>query len=386
MKSLLFLTLSLSAFAADFEAALSFPKRTENKVFRDRVQANWLPDGKTFWYRVQTAPGKSEFVLIDATNGSRKTAATLKELGLPEKEAAKTSTMKLELRRTRRTGESSGLKFINQLDEDVELYWINQEGEHTRYGGVRAGTEREQHTFEGHVWLITSRTGEHLAVVEGASQAQTFIIDGKGIAKAKTEAPKKPERGFRSPDGSCVVFTEADKVERRKVTIVESTPNDSVQPKLKVIDYIKPGDPLPKPQWVIEKSDGTKIRVPRDLYENPFTESGELDAVWAPDSSEFYFNYNQRGHQLYRILAARLGPVPALQALASDPRAMLHPTLVGEMLAGMASQSEALPGPVAQSARQLLTVWLQGPRTTWDREQAEQTLQVLDHYAAMKTA
>jgi dipeptidyl aminopeptidase/acylaminoacyl peptidase len=304
MKSLLFLTLSLSAFAADFEAAMSFPKRTENKVFRDRVQANWLPDGKTFWYRVQTAPGKSEFVLIDATNGSRKTAATLKELGLPEQEAAKTSTMKIELRRTRRTGESSGLKFINQLNEDVELYWINQEGGHVRYGGVRAGTEREQHTFEGHVWLITSRTGEHLAVVEGASQPQTFIIDGKGIAKAKAEAPKKPERGFRSPDGSCLVFTEADKVERRKVTIVESTPNDSVQPKLKVFDYIKPGDPLPKPQWVIEKSDGTKLRVARDLYENPFTESGELDAVWTPDSSEFYFNYNQRGHQLYRILAA----------------------------------------------------------------------------------
>jgi dipeptidyl aminopeptidase/acylaminoacyl peptidase len=319
MKSILFLTLSLSAFAADFEAADSFPKRTENKVFRDRVQANWLPDGKTFWYRVQTAPGKSEFVLIDATNGSRKTAATLKELGLPEKEAAKTSTMKIELRRTRRTGESSGLKFINQLDEDVELYWINQEGGHVRYGGVRAGAEREQHTFDGHVWLITSRTGEHLAVVEGASQAQTFIIDGKGIAKAKTEAPKKPVRGFRSPDGSCVVFTEAEKVERRKVTIVESTPNDSVQPKLKVIDYIKPGDPLPKPQWVIEKNDGTKLRVARDLYENPFTESGELDAVWSPDSSEFYFNYNQRGHQIYRILAvnAKTGAVRVVVEVTS---------------------------------------------------------------------
>ncbi len=311
MKHLLYLALSFSAFATDFEAALSFPKRTENKVFRDRVQANWLPDGKTLWYRVQKAPGKSEFVLIDATNGSRKIAATLKELGLPEKETSKTSTMKIELRRTRRTGESSGLKFINQLDEDVELYWINQEGEHTRYGGVRAGSEREQHTFDGHVWLITSRTGEHLAVVEGASQLQTFIIDGKGISKTKAEAPKKPERGFRSPDGSCVVFTEAEKVERRKVTIVESTPNDSVQPKLKIIDYIKPGDPLPKPQWVIEKSDGTKIRVARDLYENPFTESGELDAVWAPDSREFYFNYNQRGHQLYRILAvnAKTGAV-----------------------------------------------------------------------------
>lgn len=297
------LLLSSAAVAADFEAALSLAKRTENKVFRDRVQAHWLPDGKAFWYRVQTAPGKSEFVLIDATTGRRQTAATLKELGLPEKEAAKTSAMKIDLRSTRRTGESSGIKFINTLAEDVELYWINQEGGHVRYGGVRAGAEREQHTFDGHVWLITSRTGEHLAVVEGAAQEQTFIIDGKGISKAQPEKPKKPERGFRSPDGSCVVFTEAEKVERRKVTIVESTPDGSVQPKPKVIDYIKPGDPLPKPQWVIEKKDGSRLRVSRDLYENPFTESGVLDAMWSPDSSEFYFNYNQRGHQLYRVLA-----------------------------------------------------------------------------------
>jgi dipeptidyl aminopeptidase/acylaminoacyl peptidase len=300
---LLFLAIASAAFAADFDAALSFPKRTENKVFRDHVQPNWLPDGKTFWYRVQTGLGKSEFVMIDATNGSRKTAATLKQLGLPEKEAAKTSTMKIELRRTRRTGESSGLKFINQLGEDVELYWINQEGEHTRYGGVRAGTEREQHTFDGHVWLITSRTGEHLAVVEGAAQMQTLIIDGKGLTKTKNE-PKKPEPAGKAPDGSCRVTSEAESVPKRQVTIVESSPQDGLQPKTKVIDYIKPGDPLPKPQMVITRAGGQKIPVPRDLYENPFSPEGRLDVTWAPDSREFYFDYNQRGHQLYRILAA----------------------------------------------------------------------------------
>ncbi|MEQ1751574.1 MAG: DPP IV N-terminal domain-containing protein, partial [Prosthecobacter sp.] len=299
-----------TAFAADIDAALSLPKRTENTVFRDRVKANWLPGGKTFWYRVQTDPQAHEYVLINAETGKRQTAADLKSLGIVSEEA-KTSAQKIELRSTKRTGESSGFKFINQLGEDVDLFWINQQGENVRFGGIRAGTEREQQTFDGHVWLITSRTGEHLAVVECSSQPQTFIIDGKGIAKAKAEAPKKPERGFRSPDGSCVVFTEAGKVERRKVTIVESTPNGSVQPKLKVIDYIKPGDPLLKPQWVIEKADGTKIRVPKDLYKNPFTESGELDAVWSPDSSEFYFNYNQRGHQLYQVLAvnAKCGAV-----------------------------------------------------------------------------
>ncbi len=359
MKTLLFLTLSLSALAADFDAALSFPKRTENKVFRDRVQANWLPDGKTFWYRVQTGPGKSEFVLIDATNGSRKTASTLKELGLPEKEAAKTSTMKIELRRTRRTGESSGLKFINQLDEDVELYWINQEGGHVRYGGVRAGSEREQHTFDGHVWLITSRTGEHLAVVEGASQLQTFTIDGKGISKAKAE-PKKPESGFKSPDSKSkaevtrnfiylnqkpikldaakdfhgpaqwapdslsFVVCHCDPVPQRKVSIVDSSPKEQLQPRLKEIDYTKPGDQLPNPEMLIVWAGGEFQRVNNALFPNPFTQSHHIDVTWSPDSNEFYFDYNQRGHKLYRVLAVNAKTATVRVVVEETSKTFIH--------------------------------------------------------------
>lgn len=302
MKPILLLPLCLSVSSVVAQIS-DLPKRTENKVFRDRVKANWLPDGKTFWYRVQKGPESNEFVLIEAETGKRKTAASLKKLGLPEKEAVKTSATKIELRATKRTGEESGFKFINKLGEDVDLFWISQSGEHIRYGGIRAGTEREQHTFEGHVWLITSRTGEHLAVVEGASQVQTLIIDGKGLSKAKPE-PKKVEKGFQAPDGSCVVTNEPEMVPARKVTLVESSPNDGLQPKTKVFDYIKPGDPLPKPHLVITNTDGSKIRVPNKLWENPFTTDGKLDVTWAPDSREFYFNYNQRGHQLYRVLAA----------------------------------------------------------------------------------
>ena len=294
--------LCLQIWAVDFDAALSFPKRTENKVFRSRVNAHWLPDGKTFWYRVQTGPNSYEYVLINAENGKRQTATEIKDLGITSPEA-KTSAMKIELRRTKFSGESSGFKFINQLGEDVDLFWINQEGEHIRYGGIRAGTEREQHSIEGHVWLITSRTGEHLAVVEAEATVKTLIIDGKGLTKAKEE-PKKPQMSGKSPDGSYAVTCEADAVPRRKVTIVESSPKDDLQPKTMVIDYIKPGDLLPKPQLVIKQANGQKIRVLRDLYEKPFNTEGRIDVTWSPDSSEFYFDYNQRGHQLYRILAA----------------------------------------------------------------------------------
>jgi len=286
------------------------PKRTENKVFRDRVNPNWLPDGKTFWYRVQTGQESHEFVLIDAETGKRKTAPTLKELGLPEEGPLKSSTAKIELRRTRRTGEESGLKFVNKLGEDVDLIWINQQGEHVRYGGIRAGTERQQHTFEGHVWLIARRTGENLAVVEAKATDQTLIIDGKGLAEVKPE-PKKIVNGFQAPDGSSVVTNEPETVSIRQVTIIDSSPKDRLQPRTKIFDYIKPGDPLPKPHLIITRTDDSKIRVPNTSWENPFAPDGKLDVTWAPDSSEFYFDYNQRGHQLYRILAveAKTGAV-----------------------------------------------------------------------------
>ncbi|MEZ5384270.1 MAG: prolyl oligopeptidase family serine peptidase [Prosthecobacter sp.] len=343
--------------AADFDAALSLPKRTENKVFRDRVKPTWLPDGQSFWYRVQTGPDSHEFVLIDAKTGSRKASKTLKELGLPEKEAAKTSTTKIQLRKTTRTGEESGLKFINKLDENVDLFWINQQGEHVSYGRIRAGSEREQHTFEGHVWLITSSTGEHLAVIEAGPTIQTLIIDGKGIAPAPVE-PKKTGRGVKSPDGQWSVMYEkefillhhekSDKLVRmkvepaaqmpfrdkavwspdsssfvincapplpvRKVGFIESTPKDQLQPRLRDFQYAKPGDPMPKPFPVffrVSDKGCEWTRVKSDLFPTPFLNAEFFKLTWSPDSSEFYFDYNQRGHQLYRVLGvnAKTGAV-----------------------------------------------------------------------------
>ncbi|MDB6004128.1 MAG: ptpA 2, partial [Prosthecobacter sp.] len=357
MKSILLLLLSTSAMAADFDHALSLPKRTENLVSRDRVKANWLPDGQSFWYRIQTAPKQHEFVLINATTGTRKTAASLKALGLPEAEALKSSTAKIELRKTSRTGEESGLKFINQLDADVDLFWINQQGEHESYGRIRAGSEREQHTFEGHVWLITSLTGEYLAVIEAGPTPQTLVIDGKGISKANPDAPK-PDRGVKSPDGKWSVMIEqdfvllrniaADKTARlkielaaqsplhgkpvwspdsstfvisssetvpvRKVGFIESTPKVQFQPGLQEFNYAKPGDALPKPFPLIFHINDNGCEwtpVKSDLFPNPFITHGYFDYRWSADSTEFYFDYNQRGHQLYQILAvnARTGDV-----------------------------------------------------------------------------
>ena len=94
---LIYLTILLSAYAqqdvtksltvAQYEKATQFLSINTNKlVFNNNVSPVWLEDGR-FWYSVNTATGK-QFVLVNPTDGSRKTAPELKTL-IPEDDNGK---------------------------------------------------------------------------------------------------------------------------------------------------------------------------------------------------------------------------------------------------------------------------------------------------------
>ncbi len=334
------------------DRASNLPRRIDARVYRDQVKPNWLPEGKSFWYQVQTGPQTKEFVLIDADTGKRKTAATHEALGLPKTEM-KPAELQGKLRPSSRTGESSGLKIVNKLGSDLELFWINPRGEQVRYEGVKAGGEREQHSYDGHVWLLANQAGERLAVVEVGPALQTVVIDGKTAAsedapalspprrtagrgvspngkfraslergvvmlrnlETETTAPLKTElddsRAYRdtfvwSPDSAAFVAFHSPSVPRRKITIQDLTPDDDREIEKREIEYIKPGDPLPQPTAVIFRltKDGHEWQqVNSPLLENAYRTSAQFDIHWAADSSEFYFDYNRRGHQVFRIVA-----------------------------------------------------------------------------------
>ncbi|MDB5294107.1 MAG: dap4 3, partial [Phycisphaerales bacterium] len=55
-----------SAATAPAERRVSPPR-----VYRDRVEPNWLPGGTRFWYRNDLRGGAREFVLVDAAAGTR---------------------------------------------------------------------------------------------------------------------------------------------------------------------------------------------------------------------------------------------------------------------------------------------------------------------------
>ena len=394
---------------ADYERALGLAKATENKVFRARVKPNWLPGGTSFWYRVQTGADSHEFVRVDAGRGERQpafdharlaaalsfilgnevkpdrlpldnvefrfeesvvlfraggrgwrwdlNAHELREEAREEKALPSRRTDRVP-RASRRTGEETELVFVNRTQSDVELFWLDSEGERKGYGRVGAGTERRQHTFAGHVWLVTDRTGTVLGVFEATEEPGRGVIedepdappaaeekpadrdkppgtspDGKWVALVKdsnlflrdaqsgeetrlthdgnTDDPYA-EPFHWSPDSSRLVVRQTRQAQEHKIHFVESSPKDRLQPKLHTIDYLKPGDRVAHPRpHLFDVATRRPVPIADTLFPNPY----ELeDLRWAPDSSRFTFRYNQRGHQVLRIVEvdARTGGARAV--------------------------------------------------------------------------
>ena len=342
--------------SARIEEALTWAESTRKGLYRDSVSPRWLPDSQSFWYSVDTGPASREFVLVDAASGKIQRAADLASLGLPD--AVETTTSSLAPRRrparTRENGAATSIDFINTTGGPVRLFWIDGGGEKTAYGEIAADERINRPTYTGHAWLIEDASGRALASVVADDSRQRIVIDGPASAPAP-DAPRRPASD-RSPDGLWVVrlqnhnaflhpasapadaagvplttdgtaerpyvgpaawspdsrhcvLTRVTRVPVRQITLVESSPTDQLQPRTRNIDYIKPGDPLPDltPVLVTLPADPAATAavrpIDRALCPTFFTDDGELDYRWSADSREVFFDYNQRGHQLYRILA-----------------------------------------------------------------------------------
>ncbi|MER3375114.1 MAG: DPP IV N-terminal domain-containing protein [Allomuricauda sp.] len=103
-----------------------------------------------------------------------------------------------------------------------------------------------------------------------------------------------------SPDGKKIMAYKVRPGDDRKIYFVESSPEDQFQPKLQSRDYLKPGDELPfkSPQLFLVDSK-KHIQVPTDEFNHQF---GLNRIDWREDSRAFTFEYNQRGHQAYKVI------------------------------------------------------------------------------------
>jgi dipeptidyl aminopeptidase/acylaminoacyl peptidase len=103
-----------------------------------------------------------------------------------------------------------------------------------------------------------------------------------------------------SPDSKNLAIYRIRPGYNRVVDYVESSPPNQLQPIHSTMIYPKPGDVLPLYQPVLFDMAGRReIPIDNALFPNPY----ELSSLeWWKDSRAFTFEYNRRGHQLYRVI------------------------------------------------------------------------------------
>ncbi len=121
-----------------------------------------------------------------------------------------------------------------------------------------------------------------------------------------------------SPDSKRLVAYRTRPGYRREVHFIESSPADQLQPKHSTIVYAKPGDTLDHPRPVLFEVESKNARLIDDtLFPNPYNLT---PPVWWKDGRGFTFEYNQRGHQVYRVLEVDAATGQARALISEESR------------------------------------------------------------------
>lgn len=316
---------------ADYDRAASLPQRTADTVVGDRIRARWAADSGSFWYRLSRPGREDEIWSVDAATGARS------RLDAPPV-ADTVVAQPIALRPSRPGGEATTLTLENRRNEAVQLYWVDPDGTWKNYGGIRPKESHAQPTFAGHVWLVVGPTGATIASFEAGAAPTRAVVDAETTPAADPPAPAPPPRPFEvtengpnlrvtpagstesfalttdgtdddayrgpfvwSPDGTRLACRRVRPAPERRIHIVESSPTDQLQPKLRTLGYAKPGDPIDQPRIVLfDVAARRALPVETALFPTPWSLD---DFHWTPDGREFRFLYNQRGHQVLRLLA-----------------------------------------------------------------------------------
>ncbi len=331
------LLLTISGYAqgtlADYERAGSLREKYVGATFNLPERAEWIGKTSRFWYR-KAVKGGNEFVLVDAETPAKRPAFDHERL------AAALSTA---------TGEKySGLKLpflqINFVDNeksvefnvgetrwrcDLTDYTVKKlppggpgESGQRRGGGIplSMGLPGPRYNFP-QTEAKTSPDGNWEAWVnnfniwvrpKGRKDGVALSFDGsEGNYYALASL-------VWSPDSKMIAAYRVRPGYNRKIQYVESSPADQIQPKYHTMDYAKPGDALDLPQPVLFRVESKKqFMIENGLFPNPY----QLSRIeWRKDSRAFTFEYNQRGHEVYRIIEVDAATARPRAVISEEPK------------------------------------------------------------------
>lgn len=316
------LQLGAQGTVADYERAYSISRQySRSDVINSSVMAQWLDDGKTFWYVFQE-DGNNKYLLCNAKTGKSKDLFSPKSVvrKLAEATGKEVDESKLSFQRLRVNSKADTIWF--EYDRSMWTYCITTDnltkqeqpsGDEFGFGGGRrrgagGGGRYWSERDEGRgSFKIPSPDGTKSAyvkdnnvyVIDNATQVET-ALSSDGIETDFYSAYLQ-----WSPDSKWIaVMKVRPPKEKRYIYYVESSPKDQLQPKLHKQEYAKPGDELAfNVPCLFNVENGKSVVPSTDLFNSQY-DLGRLD--WKDDGSAVTFEYNQRGHQVYRVLELSL--------------------------------------------------------------------------------
>ena len=274
-KKLLFTAALMQTLCAAAQGTLSDYKRAYSlydkfnslNVYNSPSDIHWKDSADIFSYTIHTTSG-DQFIAVNAENGEKDSFKSKQELNnyLSIKEQKPANKQNF--------GRQEQHHWM-EVDEEKESYPVKSPD-----GKMEAYIEGEN--------VVLHEVGKPY------SEKQILSTDG-------TISNYYSARIQWSPDSRYIMTCKRRPIEKRYVYYVESSPSDQLQPILHKQEYAKPGDELPfRVPCIFDTKTGKEMIANTELFSHQY----DLNSFeWTPNSGEVTFEYNERGHKVYRVLA-----------------------------------------------------------------------------------
>jgi dipeptidyl aminopeptidase/acylaminoacyl peptidase len=289
---------------ADYERANGLKAKYESAAIDIAGAPTWIGNTHRFWYR-KLSRGVNVFMIFDADTLQKNAAFD------HDKIAASLSRL------TGNTHKPQDLSLTQlRFDNTVTSFTANVDNTAIRCtiaDSVCTKTEaptRAQAPVKSPDGKLEALINNFNLVVRPVASRETIVLSTDG-----SEGNYYNVRSIVwSPDSTKIAVYRVRPGYKREVRYVESSPEDQIQPKFSSIVYAKPGDVLDLEQPVLfDVPTRKQLNVDNQLFPNPYELS---DLVWRKDGRGFTFEYNQRGHQVYRVIEVDTSGKP--RAVISD--------------------------------------------------------------------
>ncbi|MGY4182826.1 dipeptidyl aminopeptidase/acylaminoacyl peptidase [Bradyrhizobium sp. USDA 4518] len=287
---------------SDYERALTIGDRYGQLTVNLPEVPFWLPEGESFVYR-RTTQGKRQFMLVNAATGVKRPAfdqirlaAALNkrshenykadDLPFARFELADSGQrLSFEIENTRWSCElasyvCTSMQVHHGLSADDTLPAVN----HSSKTSTSPDGRWDAYIRNYNIFLRSKDGLQDIPLTWDGSEGNYYALSTLRW----------------SPDSIRLAAYRIRPGDQRKIHYVESSPTDQIQPRPLSMTYAKPGDALALSQPVlIDVVSRRVIAIDSAAFPNPY----KLSPIkWWKDGRGFTFEYNQRGHQLYRLV------------------------------------------------------------------------------------